>query len=197
MFSGIVEQTGSISSVIKKQDGVLIAVSLKSDSDFAPSLGESIACDGVCLTVTDWNARDHLMRFFLSEETLSRSHFKELKPGNRINLERSLKMGDRMSGHWVQGHVDGVGTIKSIAKNGETFDVQVEIPHELSRYCVEKGSITVQGVSLTINAITDSIIRLTIIPHTWQVTTFQQLEPGSLVNIEVDILAKYIEKLRQ
>ncbi|MCM0606116.1 MAG: riboflavin synthase [Xanthomonadaceae bacterium] len=193
MFSGIIEQTALVTQIKPSQAGITLDLKIDLNDDLA--LGESVACDGVCLTVTDWNRNEKRAQFFLSDETLTRSHFKNIKSQNLINIERSVKFGDRMSGHWVQGHVDGVGTVSSILKVGDSQELKITLPVNLKKYCVEKGSITVQGVSLTINSIEGDIVSLMIIPHTWTVTTLSQLALGSLVNIEVDILAKYVEKL--
>lgn len=193
MFSGIIEQKAIARRIEPSHSGIIVGLEIDLKDDLA--LGESVACDGVCLTVTDWNRNEKTAQFFLSDETLSRSHFKNLKVGSGINIERSVKFGDRMSGHWVQGHVDGLGQVESISAVGDAHELKITLPENLSRYCVEKGSITVQGVSLTINTITASTVSLMIIPHTWIVTTLSELSVGSLVNIEVDILAKYVEKL--
>lgn len=162
-------------------------------SDGSLELGESIAVDGCCLTVvaheTGWFETE------LSPETLARTTFSEPREGHPVNLERALRVGDRLGGHWVQGHVDGIGTLSAIRAVGDMHQLDIGLPAELRRYIVEKGSLAVAGISLTVNQVTDSTASLTIIPHTWEHTTLGRLETGARINLEVDILAKYVESL--
>lgn len=194
MFSGIIERKALIKSHESLSGGVRISTQFLGDGEFTPSIGESIALNGVCLTVETWDAETRTGTFFISDESLNRTHFKNLKSGDVLNVERSLRMGDRLSGHWVQGHVDGVARLVSIEKQGEAIDLFFELPVELSKYTIEKGSITIQGISLTINSIQNQKVSVRIIPHTWEVTCLSQLNIGDFVNIEVDLLAKYAEK---
>ena len=161
------------------------------------ALGESIASNGVCLTVTEFSP-SHL-KFDLSPETIERSSLKRLKVGSKVNLERSLRMGDRLSGHWVQGHVDGTARVTEIAEVAAGyFDLAIE-PTDLNllKYCVKKGSISVDGISLTIHSLNQNQLKFQIIPHTWAMTCLSDLSIGDLVNIEVDLLAKYIERFHE
>ena len=201
MFTGIVQK---VAKVLDFKQTSPTAYVLKVTNPYAGDknesaigLGESIANNGFCLTVTHWD--DSFLQFDLSPETILRSSLGRLKTGSRVNLERSLRLGDRMSGHWVQGHVDGTAEIVAIeeAEKGY-FDLTIK-PTDLKllRYCVKKGSITVDGISLTIHDLTKETLRFQIIPHTWTETDLPDLKPRDLVNIEVDILAKYIERFEQ
>ena len=192
MFTGIVQQLGKITQATPQSGGGLELQVQTHWNDL--ELGESIAVNGVCLTVTN-----PLGTFFLSPETLMRTHLKRIGVGQRVNLERAVSLSTRLSGHLVQGHVDGIGRIKEIISEAGSYRVVFEIPSNLSRYCVEKGSIALNGVSLTINAIQDAAafqnIFVTLIPHTWEHTQFCDSLVGDEVNVEVDVMAKYIEKL--
>jgi riboflavin synthase len=169
-------------------------------SDLA--LGESVAVDGACLTVAE-GSEASFARFFVSHETLARTTLGELSVGSAANLERSASLSTRLSGHLVQGHVDGVGEIERITARGESTELVLALPADIYRYCVEKGSIAVSGISLTLNTVSapqaDGRFRigLNIIPHTWTATTLQHARPASRVNIEVDVMAKYVERLCQ
>ena len=178
MFTGIVRERGRVASFA---DGGRLVV----ESTLEPAVGDSVAVDGVCLTVVD--ARDGTLSFDVVPETLART-----KPfAAEVNLEPALRAGESLGGHYVQGHVDGVGRVRSF--DGERL--VVEAPPELLRYCVEKGSIAIDGVSLTIAALHDDAFEVALVPHTLEVTTFGALEPGDAVNLEVDVLAKYVERL--
>jgi len=193
MFTGIIQKLGKISD-IKKSAQEQTWVVATSFSDL--TLGESVAINGVCLTVTETTSNG-LAHFFLSSETLEKTQLKTLNSGDTVNLERALALGDRLSGHIVQGHVDTVGTLQSISNHEESFDLEVKLPSALLRYCIEKGSITLDGVSLTINSIKNDSIFIRLIPHTWTHTRFHTLKKGALINVEVDLIAKYAEKLCQ
>lgn len=202
MFSGIIEKKAPVIAV---SVGAADRIKLTVDSGFSDlTLGESIAVDGVCLTVEGFEGlpSDGRSTFFVSEETLSRTHFRSLSQGQMVNLERALKVTDRLSGHIVQGHVDGIANVLAITPSNEGLKIDLELSASLARYCVEKGSITVNGVSLTINSIgcaqnDKETITLWIIPHTAQVTTLGILKAGDPVHIEVDVIAKYVERLCQ
>jgi riboflavin synthase len=185
MFTGIVEELGTVRS----RDGgrfVFDATVVTADAE----LGASIAVNGCCLTVVDhgegWWAADAV------DETLSRTNLSDLRPGDAVNLERPVRAGDRLGGHIVQGHVDAVGEIVSPAP-----ELQVRMPGELARYVIEKGSITVDGCSLTVVKPLDDGFTVAVIPHTAEVTTLGRKGPGDRVNLEVDMVAKYVEKLMQ
>lgn len=156
-------------------------------------IGESIAIDGVCLTVVEWNGTTFSAD--VSAETLSRSTLSDRKPGDRVNLERALRLGDRFGGHIVMGHVDCVGVFKSKREEGRSIRLFFEIPEKFSRYVVEKGSIAINGVSLTVNECEGNRFDVNIIPHTAMVTNIGLLKPGDRVNIETDVIAKYVEKI--
>jgi riboflavin synthase len=197
MFSGIVSQLAPVKSATQRS-GALTAVIATGYEGL--ELGESIAVNGVCLTVTEFN-EDGDATFFLSAETLARSNLSKLSTGLRVNLERALTLSTRLSGHLVQGHVDGQAELTSVLPHDGAWLLQFSLPRELARYCVEKGSITLNGISLTLNRVEDrpehSIISITIIPHTWTHTNLQDLSIGDRVNVEVDVMAKYAERLCQ
>ena len=183
MFTGIVEELGQLESL---EDGRLRITATRVVED--ASIGDSIAVNGCCLTVVafgdDWWEAD------VFDETISRTSIRSLQPGDGINLERAVKMSDRLGGHLVQGHVDGVGEVVEPVP-----DLRVRVPESLTRYLVEKGSVTVDGVSLTVVDALDDGFTVAIIPHTADVTTLGARNPGDLVNIEVDVMAKYVERL--
>jgi riboflavin synthase len=185
MFTGLVREIGTVRSM---DDGRLVL-----ETTLDADLGDSIAIDGVCLTVVD--SADGTLTFQAVPETLDRSALGELAPGSSVNLEPALRAGDPLGGHLVQGHVDGVATVASRTPDGDGARLRFAAPAELLRYVVEKGSVAVQGTSLTIAAVDDDGFEVALIPHTLQATTLGTLEPGRRVNIEVDVLAKYVEKL--
>jgi riboflavin synthase len=177
VFTGIVQERGRVQSL---ESGRLVV-----ESSLEPGLGDSVAVNGVCLTVVD--ASNGTLSFDLLDETIARA-----KPfGAEVNLEPALRAGEPLGGHYVQGHVDGVGRVRSF--EGERLSV--EAPQEILRYCVEKGSIALDGVSLTIAALQDDAFEVALVPHTLEVTTLGALGPGDPVNLEVDVLAKYVERL--
>jgi riboflavin synthase len=183
MFTGIVEELGSIASV----EGQRIRIAASVVTEDAKS-GDSIAVDGCCVTVVDqgpgWWEAD------ISDETLKRTTFGDREPGDRVNLERPVRMSDRLGGHIVQGHVDGVGEIVDPVP-----DLRVRMPRELRRYVVEKGSIAVDGVSLTVVDVLDDGFTVAVIPHTTAVTTLGTKQAGDRVNLELDVTVKYVERL--
>lgn len=193
MFTGIVEDTGVIKSVDKKDRESTFTISVGKMSLGEAALGDSIAVNGACLTVTALDGSEFTVD--ASRETLSRTTLGTLAPGSRVNLERALRSGDRLGGHIVNGHVDGVGEVVSKTKSGGSFIFRFSLPEGLAKYVVEKGSIAVDGVSLTVNSAEGNEFTVNIIPFTLAETTFGGLGPGSRVNIECDIIAKYVEKL--
>lgn len=156
-------------------------------------LGDSIAIDGVCLTVVA--ADGGTFSFDAVPETLARTALKSLDQGSRVNLEPALRAGEPLGGHYVQGHVDGVATVRSVEPEGDGRRIWFDLPHDLLRYVVEKGSVALQGTSLTVAAIDDAGVAIALIPHTLEATTLGALAPGDRVNVEVDVLAKYVERL--
>jgi riboflavin synthase len=197
MFTGIVTDIGTIRSTEQRGDLRLI-IGCHFDMGTV-AIGASIACSGVCLTVVDkgpdWFAVD------LSAETVSRTAQGAWGEGRALNLERALKIGDELGGHIVTGHVDGIGEVASIAIEGDSHRVTIRVPADLAPYVAPKGSITVDGVSLTVNTVTDgpggTTFGLNIIPHTWSVTTFGALTVGQPVNLEIDVLARYLHRMRE
>jgi riboflavin synthase len=181
MFTGIVRERAKVSSFDR---GRLVV-----ESSLEPTIGDSVSVDGVCLTVAERS--NGSLAFDVMPETLRRA-----KPfGAEVNLETALRAGDPLGGHYVQGHVDGVGRIRSVEPEGDSRRVAIEALPDVLRYCVEKGSITVEGVSLTITALTDATFEVALVPHTLEATTLGSVEPGDSVNLEVDVLAKYVERL--
>ena len=194
MFSGIIETTGTITKISPLAEGVRLSLRTNLPTQEI-SLGESICTNGACLTVTAIEADQ--LSFDVSAESLRRTTLGALQVGDGVNLERSLRLEDRLSGHLVWGHVDGVGRVTSIQPEGDSFLYTFAIPVELSRYLVEKGSVAVDGISLTVFDCQPTAFTCAIIPHTHTVTTLHQLQPGDRVNIEGDMQGKYIEKFVQ
>lgn len=185
MFTGIVEELGSIVS----RDGARVRISARTVLD-GVGLGDSTAVNGCCLTVVDFDVDGGWWEADVSDETFARTNLADLAPGAAVNLERPVRLADRLGGHLVQGHVDAVGEVIDPVP-----DLRVRIPAALTRYVVEKGSITVDGVSLTVVDALDDGFSVAVIPHTAAVTTLGARRPGDRVNIEVDVTAKYVEKL--
>jgi riboflavin synthase len=194
MFTGIIEELGTIRKIKTVREGARLDVSAQSVLKDA-KLGDSIAVNGVCLTIVDLGSG----RFAadVSEETLRRTNLKQAHTGTRVNLERPLSVSSRLGGHIVQGHVDGTGEFLDARPVGEGWVVCIGFPLELAHYIVEKGSIAVDGISLTVATLGENWFEIAIIPHTWKVTNFSSLERGSMVNLEVDIIAKYVERMMQ
>lgn len=192
MFTGIVEHIGALEAIERRAEGARVRIR---GPEVAPSLqvAGSIAVNGCCLTVVEISG--DVFAADLSGETLRRTTFGELKVGARVNLERPLTVGKELGGHFVQGHVDGVGRIARLTPEGNNWWLAVRVPHELGRYMATKGSIAVDGISLTIAAWQDGIVDLAIIPFTYTHTNLQGLTVGDPVNIECDVLAKYVERL--
>jgi len=192
MFTGIVREVGSIAAVTGGEEGIRLEIDAPGTAPLV-GIGGSVAINGVCLTVE--SVEGSRLIFHAVPETLSRTTLGELGRGAVVNLEPALRAGDAMGGHIVQGHVDGIGRVQSIEFEGEGLRVIVEASDETLRYCVEKGSITVEGVSLTIAELHDDAFGLALIPHTIAETTLSRLVPGQRLNLEVDVLAKYVERL--
>jgi riboflavin synthase len=191
MFTGLIEAIGSVAAVRKMGDEMELQVDLGRCAD-GVDVGASVALSGVCCTVT--GRQGGIATFWLSAETLRRTWLRELRQGCKVNVERCLRAGQEMGGHIVQGHVDDVGRVVAPVSQGGG-SLEVELPLELTRYCVEKGSIALDGVSLTIAGIVGRKITVAVIPHTALHTTLGQGRTGDLVNVEVDVLAKYVERL--
>jgi riboflavin synthase len=192
MFTGIVREVGVVRSIESDGEGARIAVEAPRTAESA-ALGDSVAVAGVCLTVTANGAGT--LSFDAVPETLRRTSLGRLEPGARVNVEGALRAGEPLGGHIVQGHVDGVGTARSLEPEGDGARLTIEVPAGLRRYCVEKGSIAVEGVSLTVAALGEETVEIALVPHTLAETTLGALGPGDPVNLEVDVLAKYVERL--
>ncbi|WP_138379892.1 riboflavin synthase [Luteithermobacter gelatinilyticus] len=198
MFTGIVTDIGRVRAIEHKGDTHMVIETAYDTHSI--DIGASIACSGVCLTVVDkgedWFSVD------VSAETLSRTVLGDWAPGSRINLERALKVGDELGGHIVTGHVDAVGEVISRKPDGESLRLQVSIPEALAKFVAEKGSITINGVSLTVNEVTKDeqdrhLFGVNIIPHTQEKTTFNEIRAGDRVNLEIDILARYVARMNE
>ena len=192
MFTGIVRERGRLVSRDGDAQGVRLRVDAPETAATA-AVGDSVSIDGCCLTATE--VTDGSIGFHAVAETIRRSTLAALDPGAEVNVEPALKAGEPLGGHYVQGHVDGVGTVTAAEPEGEGLRLRVEAAPELLRYCVEKGSIAVQGVSLTIAALDETGFEIALVPHTLRATTLGELRPGAEVNLEADVLAKYVERL--
>jgi riboflavin synthase len=192
VFTGIVREVGVVRSVEGAGDGVRLALDAPQTAAQA-AVGDSVAVAGVCLTVV---ANDGgALAFDAVPETLRRSSLGRLRAGRRVNVEPALRAGDPMGGHVMQGHVDGIGTVRWVDPEGDGVRLTVEAPAELLRYCVEKGSVAVEGVSLTVAGLDQETFEVALVPHTLAATTLGDVAPGDPVNVEVDVLAKYVERL--
>ncbi len=192
MFTGLIQETGTVAALDfnLNQGQIIVRASLVTEL----KVGDSIAVNGVCLTAV--KLTDSSFSAEVSPETFERTCLKRLKEGDRVNLERALRLGDTFGGHIVQGHVDGIGHMTELTRYGEFWLARVRYPQSLSAYVIEKGSIAVDGVSLTINRLLDpDRFELMIIPHTWTATRFSHYEIGEAVNLEVDMLGKYVERI--
>ena len=187
MFTGIVEELGTVTEAT----GSRLALSCETVARDTP-VGSSVAVNGACLTAVE--SRDGTLAFDLSPETLARTALGRLRAGDRVNLERPLTLSARLDGHLVQGHVDGVGRVASVRPTENGSIVTVEIPEGLSRYLVEKGSVAVDGVSLTVTALDEDRFDVALVPHTLEATILGNAEAGDAVNLEVDMIAKYVER---
>ncbi|CAG9297324.1 riboflavin synthase [Celerinatantimonas diazotrophica] len=195
MFTGIIEARGTIQALRRRSVDVQLKVATHTLDMSDVHIGDSIAVNGVCLTVVEYS-QDHFCAD-VSHETLSRSSLGKLKVGSNVNLEKAMAANGRFGGHMVSGHVDGLATVKSVSHQGLGIDIWLEFPAELGKYIAEKGSITLDGISLTVNELRQSQFRLTIIPHSAEQTTISEWRKGSQINLEVDVVARYLERLLQ
>ena len=197
MFTGIITAIGSVRGLRPLGAGQDMHVTIATPWPDAAAIpvGASIACGGCCLTAVavgpDWFAVD------VSGETLSKTKLGAWKAGSPVNLERSLRMGDELGGHLVSGHVDGLGTVRAVTPENGSWRVKVEVPPELARFIATKGSVAMDGVSLTVNEVEGRTFGVNIIPHTWTATTLGTLQPGDPVHIEIDMLARYVARLQE
>jgi riboflavin synthase len=192
VFTGIVRELGRVAAVEGGEAGVALRVAAP-ETAAATEVGGSVAIDGVCLTAEA--VEDGVLQFHAVAETLGRTTLGGLAPGDAVNVEPALRAGEPLGGHIVQGHVDAVGAVRSLERDGDGARLTVEAPPGVLRYCVEKGSITVDGVSLTIARLDDDAFGIALVPHTLAATTLGTRAPGAPVNLEVDVLAKYVERL--
>jgi len=192
VFTGIVREQGRVVSIDGGADGVRLRVAAPQAAAGA-ALGDSIALSGVCLTVV--SVADGEIEFDAVAETLRRSSLGRLEPGAHVNVEPALRVGEPLGGHYVQGHVDAVGRVRSVEPEGDGRLVHFDAPPEVLRYCVEKGSIAVEGVALTVTELDDDGFTVALVPHTLAETTLGKVQPGDEVNLEADVLAKYVERL--
>jgi riboflavin synthase len=192
VFTGLIREVGTVLAVEGGADGVRLTIEAPQTAPDA-QLGDSVAIDGICLTVVA--VAGDSFAFDAVPETLDRTSLGTLDHGSRVNLEPALRAGDALGGHYVQGHVDGVGSVRSVEPEGEGKRIWFAAPPELLRYVALKGSIAVQGTSLTVAAVDGAGFAVALIPHTLEATTLGALEPEDLVNLETDVLAKYVEKL--
>ena len=192
MFNGIIKNTGIIKYIKKNSNSMNLTIksNLKIKNNM---LGSSISCDGVCLTLT--SKKNNYLTFYLSQETINRSNFSNVKIGRIVNLEKSLKHGDEISGHYTQGHVDTVGKILNIKLVDNTWIIRISTPYHFNKYIVEKASVHINGVSLTISKKKSKYFEINIIPHTLKLTNLKSLKVKDLVNIEFDIFAKYLYEI--
>jgi riboflavin synthase len=194
IFTGLIIEAGKVRRISRRADGAFLAIEAKKVLE-GTRIGDSISINGVDLTVIEMG-----QDFFAADaslETLRRSTLGELRAGSRVNLERALAVGERLGGHMVQGHVDGTGELVSVTPEGNAYLMRFRFPRSLGRYIVMKGSIAVDGISLTVAGLGGDWFDVAIIPHTWRETTLGDLKRGDRVNLEVDVLAKYVERLTQ
>ncbi len=192
MFTGIVREVGRVAAVEGDDDGLTLQVEAPRTAE-ALAVGDSVAVAGVCLTAEA--VEDGTVRFHAVPETLARTSLGRLGPGDQVNVEPALRAGEPLGGHIVQGHVDDLGTVASLVEEGDGARLTIGAADGVLRYCVEKGSIAVDGVSLTVAALEGETFSIALVPHTLAATTLGRLAPGSPVNLEVDVLAKYVDRL--
>ena len=193
MFTGIIEAVGTLTAITPKGEDVSVTVEVGKLDMSDVKLGDSIATNGVCLTVVDFNSTSYSAD--LSLETLNKTGFTDYQVGGKVNLEKAMLPTTRFGGHIVSGHVDGVGEITERNQVGRAIEFWVSMPEELCKYVAEKGAVTVDGISLTVNALRKNAFKLTIVPHTGEETTIADFHVGRTVNLEVDVLARYMERL--
>ena len=193
MFTGLVEGQGVVQAIQPEEEAVRLEIDTGDVIASGLATGDSVSINGCCLTVVQLAGR--VAAFQAGTETLSRTNLGRLKVGSRVNLERSLPVNGRLGGHFVQGHIDGTGSVKSVSRDGEWVTMWFEIPESLAKFVVPKGSIAVDGISLTVVDVEQSRFSVALIPHTLEVTTLGAVSDGDPVNIETDILGRYVERL--
>ena len=193
MFTGIIAAVGQLKSLESRGGDIRLHIDPAKLDLTDVKLGDSIAVNGVCLTVVEMASRS--LQFDVSQETVQRTSLGQLKTGSEANLEKALAVGDRLGGHMVSGHVDGLGEVISKTASARSWQYKIKVPTELERYIAEKGSITIDGVSLTVNGVFDGGFDINIIPHTLEETIIKHYQTGTRVNLEVDLIARYLERL--
>jgi riboflavin synthase len=193
MFTGIIAAIGQVESVQPKGGDLKLQIATGKLDLADVKLGDSVALNGVCLTVVEMKAAS--LSFDVSKESLQRTSLNKISTGSEVNLEKAMAVGDRLGGHIVSGHVDGLGKVVSLQASARSVQFRFETPAELMRYIAEKGSICIDGISLTVNKVGDNWFEVNIIPHTMQETIISNYQSGSQVNLEVDIIARYLERL--
>ena len=193
MFTGIIQSKGSIKEIFSSSDGARLKINANALDLSDSKVGDSIAIDGVCLTVTELTESSFTAD--VSNETLTCTTFSALKQGKNVNLERSLRVNQGIDGHLVSGHVDGIGAVISIEKDGDSVRIKIEVQGDIIKYIAKKGSICINGVSLTVNSVENNFFDVNIVPHTLSATTLGDLSLKSNVNIEIDQIARYVERL--
>ena len=193
MFTGIIQSKGSIKEIFSSSDGARLKINTNAIDLSDTNVGDSIAVDGVCLTVTELTESSFTAD--VSNETLTCTTFSALKQGKNVNLERSLRVNQGIDGHLVSGHVDGIGAVNSIEKDGDSVRIKIEVQGDIIKYIAKKGSICINGVSLTVNSVENNFFDVNIVPHTLSATTLGDLSLQSNVNIEIDQIARYVERL--
>ena len=194
MFTGIIQAIGSIQEIHSSDDGVILKINSNTLDLIDSKIGDSIAVNGVCLTVTQ--VSEKLFTADVSNETIYCSTFSDLSQGVSVNLEKSLRFNQGIDGHLVSGHVDGVGKVQSINQDGDSTRIKILVESNIVKYIAKKGSICINGVSLTVNSVEDNVFDVNIVPHTFSVTTLRDLSIGSNVNLEIDLIARYVERLK-
>ena len=194
MFTGIIQAIGSIQEVHSSDNGVVLKINSNNLDISDSKIGESIAVNGVCLTATQ--VSDNSFTADVSNETINCTTFSDLLIGDSVNLEKSLRINQGIDGHLVSGHVDGIGKVQSINKDGDSSRIKILVEDDIIKYIAKKGSICINGVSLTVNSVEDNIFDVNIVPHTFSVTTLRNLSVGSNVNLEIDLIARYVERLK-
>ena len=193
MFTGIIQSKGSIKEIFSSSDGARLKINTNALNLSDTNVGDSIAVDGVCLTVTELTESSFTAD--VSNETLTCTTFSALKQGKNVNLERSLRVNQGIDGHLVSGQVDGIGAVNSIEKDGDSVRIKIEVQGDIIKYIAKKGSICINGVSLTVNSVENNFFDVNIVPHTLSATTLGDLSLQSNVNIEIDQIARYVERL--